>query len=107
MSLAQEVVGSWRLVQYTHDHLPEWQDPGADPVGPASRPLPLENILTALGKEDNYIQEVVARVKVSNQLDESCIASQCLFARSGNRSRYSRSNSSLPSSSRTWRSIPG
>ena len=76
IGIAQEVVahfGSWpwqELVQYTHDHLPEWQDPGADPVGPASRPLPLEDILTALGKEDDYIQEVVARVKVSNQLDE-------------------------------------
>ena len=76
IGIAQEVVahfGSWPwqdLVQYTHDHLPEWQDPDAKPVGPASRPLPLEDILTALGKEDDYIQEVVARVKVSNQLDE-------------------------------------
>lgn len=45
----------WELVDYTHDHLPEWIDPGR-----SSTPINPRAVFRALGKDENQA-EALAR----------------------------------------------
>jgi uncharacterized phage-associated protein len=47
----------WELVQFTRDHLPEWQK---NNPGNSSKAISVEDILVAIGKNDAEIKQIIA-----------------------------------------------
>jgi uncharacterized phage-associated protein len=56
----------WELVEYTHQHCPEWQDPDG-----SSNPIQLEQVFLALGKTQQESELLVSRYKTLQELDHT------------------------------------
>jgi uncharacterized phage-associated protein len=54
----------FQIIEYTHDHCPEWQDPNG-----SSYPIKPESIFRALGKTENQIQEMLKNYNEQQELD--------------------------------------
>lgn len=54
----------WALVNYTHDHCPEWQDPNG-----SSNPITYRRLFTALGYPPEQVETLASRLADQEQLN--------------------------------------
>ena len=55
----------WQLVKYTHEHCPEWKDPGGSAV-----PISETDIFLATGSSSQEAAELSENIKVQRKLDQ-------------------------------------
>jgi uncharacterized phage-associated protein len=53
----------WALRDYTHDHCPEWKDPGD-----SSQPISISSLLRAVGMNDEQVQACTSELEQAAQL---------------------------------------
>ncbi|MDR1613127.1 MAG: SocA family protein [Planctomycetota bacterium] len=60
---------TWELVRYTHDELPEWQDPGK-----SSQPISYTEILRSAGWGEEAIKNLVERLEAQKSINRTLAA---------------------------------
>lgn len=57
-------MNQWQISAHTHDHCPEWTDPEG-----SSRPIPLQTIFEALGKNQDEAQQLAAHIMEQDHIE--------------------------------------